>query len=86
MTLPPFIELLPRDLELDGRTYAQLYRTHSRGGGRIVYLRNSLPGIARGHTIHVFQINVVDGKEQLGECLAVTPSADQAISIAGQTS
>jgi hypothetical protein len=48
-------------------------------------LQNSLPDEARGHTIHAFEINVIDGKEQLGECLAVTPSADHAISIAGQT-
>jgi hypothetical protein len=82
---PPFIELLPRDMELDGRTFAQLYRSNERGGGRIVYLRNSEPGIARGHTIHCFEIIVgPDGKEQLGKCLLVTPKADDAIMLAGQ--
>jgi len=86
MNTPPFIELLPRDIEHSGRWLTELYRSHPRGGGRIAYLQNSLPGEARGHTIHVFDIDVVDGKEQLGECLLVTPSADHAIEIAGKTS
>jgi hypothetical protein len=80
-----FVQLLPRDLERDGRTFAQIYRSHLQGG-RIVYLRNSEPGIARGHTIHVFQIAVVDNKEELGDCLLVTPSADKAIELAGKVS
>jgi len=84
MNTSPFVQLLPRDLERDGRTYTQLYRSHPHGG-RIVYLQNSAPGVARGHTIHVFEVNVVDGKEQLGQCLLVTPSADVAIAMAGQT-
>ena len=85
---PLLVELLPRDLERDGRTYAQLYRSHPRGGGRIVYLQNSLPGgEARAHSILVFEINVTDdGREQLGECLLVTASADAAIDLAGKAS
>jgi hypothetical protein len=35
---PPFIELLPHDLEKDGRTFAQPYRSHSRSGKRVVKL------------------------------------------------
>jgi hypothetical protein len=84
MTPPPFVELLPRDLEHQDRWLTELYRSNPRGGGRIVYLQNSLPGEARGHSILAFEINVVDGKEQLGECLLVTPSADKAIELAGQ--
>jgi hypothetical protein len=80
-----FVQLLPRDLERDGRTFAQLYRSH-RQGGRIVYLRNSEPGIARGHSIFVFEIDIVDGKEQLGQQLLETPSADRAIALAGEAS
>ena len=82
--MSPLIELLPRDLERDGRTYTQLYRLNPRGGGRIVYLQNSAPGECRGHTIHVFEINIIDNKEQLGDELLVTASADRAIAVAGQ--
>jgi hypothetical protein len=33
---------------------------------------------------HVFKIDVIDGKETIGETLAVKQNCDAAISIAGQ--
>jgi hypothetical protein len=76
------IETLPRDLEHGGKWLTELYRSH-REGGRIVYLENSEPGCGFGHKFHVFEIEVVNGQEQLGETLAVKQNCDAAIAIAG---
>ena len=83
MTPPPVLHL-PHDLEYQGKWLTQIYRSH-REGGNIAYLENSPPGIAFGHKFHAFKINVVNGVEQLGECLTVTASVDRAIGVAGQS-
>jgi len=77
------MERLPRDIERDGRTFTQLFRSHS-SGGRIIYLRNSLPGQATGHKLFVFAIDIVDGRETLGQELASPSTLTQAIDIASK--
>ena len=78
------VEPLARDVvREDGRTYTQCYRSHARAG-RAVYLRNSLPGRADGHTFHVFQIEVIDGREQLGSELSKHFSLGMAMDVAAK--
>jgi hypothetical protein len=81
MTQP--VETLPRDFAKNGRTFTQLFRSHS-GGGRIVYLRNSLPGQATGHKLFVFAIDIVNGKEVLGHEIASPSTLMHAIDIASK--
>jgi hypothetical protein len=69
-------EVLPRDLDRDGKSFTQCYRSHTRGG-RAVYLKNGWP-----HSFHVFEISIAEGKETLGEQIAVVPNLDRGIDIA----
>jgi hypothetical protein len=75
------IETLPRDLEHDGKWLTELYRSH-REGGRIVYLENSEPGCGFGHVFHIIQIEVINGKETLGQTLATKFNCDAAVALA----
>lgn len=73
---------LPRDIFTEDRKdFTVLFRSHKQGGN-VVVLLNSKPREATGHKIIVFQVDVVDGKEQLGKQVAVAPSLDRAIVIA----
>jgi hypothetical protein len=80
-TTQPLVELLPRDLEHDGMSLTQLYRSHSQGGN-VVYLQNSRPGEVNPGMIHVFAIEIVDQREQLGAKLLTTRNADYGIAVA----
>jgi hypothetical protein len=54
-------------------------------GGAGVYVQNSEPGGSSGHFFHVIAITVnYDGKEELGETLAIKQNCDAAILLAGQ--
>lgn len=77
------VEQLPRDLDHDGKWLTEIYR-QSKEGGAAVYLQNSEPGLAHGHTFRVIEIVVRDGHEQLGQTIAVQQNCNAAISIAGQ--
>jgi hypothetical protein len=80
-----YVGLLPRDLVHDGKSLTEVYRQHSRGGA-IVYVRNRLPGKLIGHEFYVFQIDIVEGREQLGKQLTIQHSVDQAINVAANHS
>lgn len=58
-----------------------MFRSHPKGG-KAVYLKNSLRGQMAGHSYHIFQINVIDGKETLGEEIGDCPTLDKAIDLA----
>jgi hypothetical protein len=77
------IEQLPRDLVHEGHWLTLLYR-QKKEGGAAVYLQNSEPGLGHGQQFHVIKIDVINGKERLGETLAVKQNCEAAISIAGQ--
>jgi hypothetical protein len=76
---------LPRELVHDGKSLTEVYRQLSRGGA-IVYIRNRLPGELIGHEFYVFEIDIVEGREQLGKQLTIEYSVNQAINVAGQHS
>ena len=78
------VEQLPRDIFQSGGRWLTLIFRQRKVGGAAVYLQNSKPGLAHGHKFHVIRIVVVDGKEQLGETLAIQQSCDAAMAIAGQ--
>jgi hypothetical protein len=73
------ITLLPRDVVHHGKWFTQMYRA-----GGVVMLENSQPGVAYGHKFHVFEIDVVDGREQLGLSLGILDNLDTAISMAAK--
>jgi len=77
------IARLPRDVTRDGHWLTCIYR-QKKEGGLAVYLQNSDPGGSSGHWFHVIKIDVTDGKEQLGETLAIKQNCDAAILLAGQ--
>jgi hypothetical protein len=77
------IQTLLRDLDHEGQTLTQLYRSH-RAGGRVVYISIPPPGITIGHKFHVFEVKIVDGCEQLGALLATRDNLDHAINEAAK--
>jgi hypothetical protein len=72
---------LPRELIYDGHLFVEVYRQQSRGGAT-VYLKNSPPDQVVGHEFYVFQIDVVNGREQLGKQLAIRRTLNRAINVA----
>jgi hypothetical protein len=76
---------LPHELIYDDHLFVEVYRQQSRGGAT-VYLKNSPPGQVVGHEFYVFQIDVVNGREQLGKQLgkqlAIRRTLDRAINVA----
>ena len=78
------VEHLPRDVVThDGKWLTCIYRVRPTGGAG-VFMENSPAGAADHHFFHVIKITVTDGKEQLGETLAIKQNCDAAILLAGQ--
>ena len=77
-------ETLPLDVTIGGRRFTQHFRSHKRGG-RVVLCRNSKPGEATGHKFVVYQVTIdLNGREQLGQCVATTQSLSAAQNIASK--
>jgi hypothetical protein len=75
--------MLPRDVERDGKTFTQLYRARARAG-RAVYLENSKAGEATGHSSHVFEIIINNGREEIGQEISKNFSLGVAMDVANK--
>jgi hypothetical protein len=77
---------IPRDLEIDGRHYTELYRTH-RHGGYIIYLQSPPAGFTFPFRYHVIAIRIDDKQccEELGDTIAVKEHFDEAVNAAYET-
>jgi hypothetical protein len=78
------VRRLPRDLQHDGHSLTELYR-QKKDGGVNVYLQNSRLGEVTGHLFRVYRIEIINGREVLGDELLLTPGYDKAVEFAGTT-